>query len=108
MPVLLVSQNAIPPPTATELDRLNPQRIFVLGGTASVSDGVLGALVPYASTGEVTRVAGTDRYSTAAAISSSTWFAPGVQAAFIATGASFADALAGAPRQLGSIRPCCW
>ena len=53
-------------------------------------------LEPYATTGVATRLAGADRYATAAAISS-TYYTPGVQAAFIATGAGFADALAGGP-----------
>jgi putative cell wall-binding protein len=43
----------------------------------------------------VTRLAGADRYSTAVAISQAS-FAPNVPVAFIATGASFPDALAGA------------
>ena len=45
--------------------------------------------------GAVTRLAGTDRYGTAVAISKAS-FAPGVPVAYIATGASFPDALAGA------------
>ena len=40
------------------------------------------------------RLAGTDRYSTAAAVSASR-FTPGVPVAFVATGTSFPDALAG-------------
>jgi hypothetical protein len=42
-----------------------------------------------------TRLSGTDRYATAAAISKAT-YAPGVPVAYIATGLGFADALAGA------------
>jgi putative cell wall-binding protein len=43
----------------------------------------------------VSRVAGTDRYATAATLSRES-FAPGVPVAFVATGANFPDALAGA------------
>lgn len=96
MPVLLTMPNEIPSQTSAELNRLNPQRIWVLGGTSVISEGVRAALVPYASSGQVTRVSGVDRYGTAAAISDR-WYAPGVQAAFVAVGTSFADALAGAP-----------
>ena len=96
MPILLVQRNVIPDATRTEIDRLNPQRIYVLGGVGVVSEAVRAALVPYASTGEVPRLAGADRYATAARISS-TWYAPGVQAVFIANGTGFADALAGGP-----------
>ncbi|WP_040424774.1 cell wall-binding repeat-containing protein, partial [Agromyces subbeticus] len=46
--------------------------------------------------GAVTRLAGSDRYATSVAISKSQ-FGPGVPVAFIASGANFPDALAGAP-----------
>jgi glucose/arabinose dehydrogenase/putative cell wall-binding protein len=94
-PLLLVTQSSIPGSTAAELSRLHPDRIVVLGGTGSVSNGVMSQLDAY-TTGSVTRLAGADRYATAAAISAAT-FSPGVPAAFVATGLSFADALAGVP-----------
>ncbi|GAA1160875.1 cell wall-binding repeat-containing protein [Ornithinicoccus hortensis] len=40
VPVLLVKQDSIPEATWTELDRLDPGRIFLLGGTAAISEGV--------------------------------------------------------------------
>ncbi|MEJ7803938.1 MAG: PQQ-dependent sugar dehydrogenase [Candidatus Limnocylindria bacterium] len=95
-PMLLVTKGQIPAATRTELDLLNPTEIVVLGGTSAISESVRTALVPYASTGAVRRVAGADRYGTAAAISSS-YYDAGVPAAFIATGSGFADALTGAP-----------
>jgi putative cell wall-binding protein len=94
-PVLLVPGSFVPPSVAAELDRLNPTRIVVLGGPAVVSDGVLAALGAYASAG-VARIAGADRYATAAAISASV-FAPGVRVAYIGTGLNYPDALAGGP-----------
>src|SRR5437773_576973 len=66
-PVLLVDHDAVPAPTAAELDRLRPRRITVLGGAAAVADTVLDRLEVF-STGPVTRVAGADRYATAAAV----------------------------------------
>lgn len=96
MPVLLVQPNEIPPATLSEIDRLNPQKIYVLGGQAIVSDAVLTQLQSYAATGEVERLFGADRYATAATISAE-FYAPNVPAAFIAVGTGFADALAGAP-----------
>jgi putative cell wall-binding protein len=96
MPVLLTLPTQLPAPTTAELNRLKPQRIWVLGGTSVISESVRAALVPYASSGQVTRVSGADRYATAAQISTR-WYAPGVQAAFVAVGTSFADALSGAP-----------
>ena len=93
-PVLLVSTNAIPTVTAIELARLKPQRIVILGGTGVVSDAVASTLGAY-TPGTVTRLAGRDRYATAAAISAAT-FAPGVPVVYVATGLDFPDALAGA------------
>ncbi len=93
-PVLLVGPTSIPTPTATELTRLAPGRIVVLGGSGVVSDTVLTGLKAYTS-GSVTRLAGPDRFSTAAAISSAT-FDPGVSIVYVATGTNFPDALAGA------------
>jgi glucose/arabinose dehydrogenase len=96
MPILLTSGSQLPSETRTELNRLNPQRIFVLGGTSVISESVRNALAQYASSPPAIRVSGADRYATAAEISER-WYAPGVNAAFIAVGTNFADALAGAP-----------
>ncbi|HYM82938.1 MAG TPA: cell wall-binding repeat-containing protein, partial [Candidatus Dormibacteraeota bacterium] len=93
-PVLLVSGTSIPASTATELGRLKPGRIVVAGGPTVVSDDVLNLLASYTA-GGVSRLAGADRYATAAAISQAT-FAPGVPVAYIATGLNFPDALSGA------------
>ncbi|NIA24092.1 MAG: hypothetical protein GWP04_00830 [Gammaproteobacteria bacterium] len=94
-PVLLVAPTGIPAATAGELQRLQPQRIVVLGGIGAVSAGVEASLGGYTS-GSVTRLAGADRYATAAAISAAS-FAPNVTVAYVATGANFPDALAGGP-----------
>jgi putative cell wall-binding protein len=89
-PVLLVKPDEIPPTTASELERLAPHQIVIVGGTASVSDAVLDALGAYAD--EVVRIGGSDRYSTAALLSAHA-FAPGVPAVYLATGQNFPDAL---------------
>ncbi|WP_199921596.1 cell wall-binding repeat-containing protein [Intrasporangium calvum] len=71
-PILLVTRDTIPGPTATELARLDPRYIRVLGGTSTVSDAVLTQLKAYATANtadEVTRIAGLNRYATAAEIS---------------------------------------
>jgi VCBS repeat-containing protein len=94
-PVLLVTQFSIPAATLNELARLQPYRVVVLGSTGVVGDAVAAALVPYTTSGVVERLAGPDRYATAAAISAAT-FTPGVPVAYIATATNFPDALAGA------------
>jgi hypothetical protein len=74
-PLLLVRTDSIPPATATELTRLNPDKIVVLGGTGVVSAGVETLLAGYTS-GAVERLSGADRYETAAAISAANFPAP--------------------------------
>jgi putative cell wall-binding protein len=94
-PVLLVQPGSIPEVIKTELTRLNPGKIVILGGASAVSDAVSAALKAY-TTGTVTRVSGVDRFATSAAISAEN-FAPGVPVAYIANGYNFSDALSGAP-----------
>jgi putative cell wall-binding protein len=94
-PVLLANTTGpLDPATAAELTRLQPKRIVVLGGTGVISDAVKTALQAYTA-GTVTRLAGSSRFGTAAAISAAT-FAPGVDVAYVAYAYNFPDALAGA------------
>mgnify|MGYP002336080604 FL=1 len=94
-PVLLTDPRNLPQAIRDELARLQPGRIVVLGGTGVVSAEVQAQLQAYVSA-PVERLQGADRYATAVAVSRAT-FAPGVTAAFVATGASFPDALAAGP-----------
>lgn len=91
-PILLVRPDGVPDATATELTRLRPREIVVVGGPASVPDAVAAALTPFTS-GAVVRVAGPSRFDTAAELSRSA-FGPGVPIVFVASGAGYADALA--------------
>jgi glucose/arabinose dehydrogenase/putative cell wall-binding protein len=94
-PVLLVSRGAVPSATRVEIQRLKPQRIVVLGGTSAVSETVRQQLATLAP-GGASRLAGADRYATAAAISRAN-FAPGVPVAYVATGIDYPDALGAVP-----------
>ncbi|MFI5261335.1 MAG: cell wall-binding repeat-containing protein [Candidatus Limnocylindrales bacterium] len=79
-----------------ELTRLAPAKIVVLGSAASVSDAMFQALQAFVPTpADLTRVAGPDRYSTAAALAAAT-YAAGEPDLFIASGLNFPDGLAGA------------
>lgn len=93
-PILLVKPDSIPEPTATQLNRLKPTTIKILGGTAVISSSVADSLEGYASS--VIRLSGPDRYSTATAISKHA-FPSGASTIFIATGLNYPDALAGGP-----------
>lgn len=93
-PLLLVEQNGIPVDVRTELERLNPARIVVLGGPAAVSHEVLAQLSQYSA--RVDRVAGISRYETAAALATSQFARVNgsVAAVVIATGQNYPDAVA--------------
>ncbi|MBK9180994.1 MAG: cell wall-binding repeat-containing protein [Acidimicrobiales bacterium] len=91
-PVLLVRRDSIPPVTRTELARLAPPEIYVLGGSDVVSDAVFGELG--ATGAAVVRLAGIDRYGTSAAVVSRFAGPPGfLPAVFVASGEDFADAM---------------
>lgn len=98
-PMLLTAKDTLPESTYSELQRLKPQKIHVLGGSGVVSDAVASRLATLAP---VTRIAGPDRFATAAQASAQA-FPTGAPVAFVATGMDFPDALAGGPAadQLG-------
>ena len=94
-PLLLVEQDDVPAATMRTLQRLRPGRIVVLGGPTAVSQDVRDRLASLTD-GPVQRVAGPDRYATAAAIAAEAFPDP-VSTAYLATGETFPDALAGGP-----------
>jgi putative cell wall-binding protein len=90
-PVLLTTPDGLPPQVATELQRLKATEITVVGGPAAVQDVVLESITQ--ATGVTpTRLAGPDRYATAAAVGGR--FSTGLPL-YVASGAAFPDALAG-------------
>jgi putative cell wall-binding protein len=101
-PILLIQQNAVPGATNTALARLAPSRIVLLGGTAVISAAVendLRSRFP-----EVVRLAGNDRYATAAAVSK--WhFTGGASTVYVATGLNYLDALVAGPRAAAENAP---
>ena len=94
-PVLLVTTDVIPEAIRTELQRLNPDRIVVLGGVNAVSNNVQTALDEFTA-GAVIRLSGPDRFATSAAISEAN-FAANAPVVYIANAYNFPDALSGAP-----------
>ncbi|TFD74055.1 hypothetical protein E3T54_14730 [Cryobacterium sp. Sr8] len=102
-PILLVEAGSIPASIATELARLKPGRIVVLGGSGSVSATVQAKLQSYTA-GTVTRLWGADRFSASADISNKN-FTAGVSVAYVTSGRNFPDALSGAPVAAGQGAP---
>lgn len=91
--LLLVMADRVPDAVATELGRLNPRRIYVVGSAGAVSNSVLDQLDGYASQGAV-RISGTNRYATAVAASKHA-FPNGAPIVYIAVGNNYPDALTG-------------
>ena len=89
-PVLLVGEGAVDPAVLAEIERLAPEEIIVVGGTAAVAAEVEAELAGLAP---VLRLAGSTRYGTAVAVSGH--FAEPGGTVVIATGEDFADALSG-------------
>ncbi|UDF12168.1 cell wall-binding repeat-containing protein [Antiquaquibacter oligotrophicus] len=90
-PLLLVRPNEVPAVVAAELDRLDPERIVVVGGTASVNADVYFTLTAKAD--EIDRVAGANRFEVSRNLAEYA-FGDDVPFAYIATGEKFPDALA--------------
>ena len=95
-PVILVERDRLPALAVTELERLNPARTVIIGGRGVVSDYVSLLVGRYQTGGGNTRIAGADRFATAAGVSAAT-FAPGVATAYVASGLTWPDALAAVP-----------
>lgn len=100
--LLTVAPDSIPAEVLTELRRLAPERIIVVGGPSMVSDRVIREL--NASLGSlvepVRRITGSNRYQTSLAIAKDAFVVqPGerIDTVFIATGNNYPDALAAGP-----------
>ncbi len=105
--LLLTNKDFLPTETYDEVVRLTESQywddasdieIFVLGGTAAVSDDVMDDLKTVPGVTNVERIAGADRFETAAEIATLTADIDGVSStAFVVSGYSWPDAIAAAP-----------
>lgn len=89
-PILLTRKDALPDVTRDEVVRLSPSEVVILGGARAVDPGVeteVARLVP------TRRIAGEDRYGTAAAVAAESGTRQG-GTMLLATGQNFPDALA--------------
>lgn len=103
-PVLLTAGTLLPGSTKDELRRLEPREVVVAGGQSAISRTVVEE-IGRAAGAPVRRVAGLDRYATAADLAVDRFDGP-VPVAFVATGIDFPDALAAVPaavRQGGPV-----
>lgn len=96
VPLLLTQPTRLTSVTRTELARLRPSRVYVLGGTGAVSNAVISSVRSALPSASVSRLAGADRYGTSAQVARTIW-SSGASSMFFATGLNFADALSGTP-----------
>lgn len=94
-PVLLTRRDGLPDATRNELTRLAPQRLVVVGGQSAITDSVAQAASQAAGVTAV-RLSGSNRYETAAAISSDAR-PSGSGTVFVTVGSAFPDAVASGP-----------
>lgn len=107
-PLLLTDDARLPAATKTEIRRLTPKKVYVLGGTASVSESVTAEITKLGAT--VVRLGGKDRYETAAlaareAVTVGRANGRTIDTAFVATGMDFPDALSASPISARTGRP---
>lgn len=93
--LLLVRPDSIPESVRAELRRLEPERIVVAGGEASVNAEVFAQLTAYSDV--VDRIAGSNRYETSERIVDYAFAGGTTTDIFIATGRNFPDALVAGP-----------
>jgi putative cell wall-binding protein len=95
-PILLVAPGFIPESVKSELGRLAPEQIYIVGGTPSVSAAVEDELQQYAP---VHRFSGADRFETSRLVAEHFWGDDVAtnRTAYLATGLNFPDALSSAP-----------
>lgn len=98
-PLLLTNTDYLNGSVETEIERLGTKKVYIVGGTASVSSEVANRLATLGIS--VERIAGRDRYTTSALIADKVYTINGDSipdnTAFIASGEKFPDALSASP-----------
>ncbi|MGA1835857.1 cell wall-binding repeat-containing protein [Herbiconiux sp. 11R-BC] len=105
-PLLLTAQGSLPAGLLAEITRLGAKDVVVVGGPASVSDGVVQALTVGSGGARVKRIGGADRYEVSRNLIADEDF--GIQSAtglYIATGTNFPDALTASPAAAQHSQP---
>lgn len=90
-PILLVKKDTIPQATLDEISRLAPKNIYLLGSTGAISNTLASQLREKGY--EITRVAGSSRYATAAAIGKELRKTNSHSTAVLVDGRNYPDAL---------------
>ena len=93
--LLAPATGTLPTSVKNALATLQPATIVIVGGTGSISASMASQIQTAAglASNKVSRVAGSDRYATAADLAAS--FGTGTPTAYVALGTNFPDAMAG-------------
>ncbi|WP_082486956.1 cell wall-binding repeat-containing protein [Leifsonia sp. Root112D2] len=102
-PLLLTAPTKLPDTVITEIKRLSPQKIIVVGGTGAVSASVYSQLSKL--TASIRRDSGADRYATSQTINRAAFSAGSARMAYVATGSNFPDALSASAAAASSGSP---
>ncbi|MDH6181205.1 putative cell wall-binding protein [Microbacteriaceae bacterium SG_E_30_P1] len=90
-PLLLIRPDVIPQVVQDEIQRLDPSKIVVVGGTLSVTEGSFNVLSGL--TDEMVRIAGANRFEVSRNVAEYAFGGAEVPLAYVATGEKFPDAL---------------
>lgn len=93
-PIALTPGDRLHASTRNALKHLRPSQVVVLGGPRAVSAGVAAEAASYSTSGKVQRLSGPDRYATASKIAAH--FSDATPTAYVASGATYAEALVAA------------
>ena len=97
-PILLTDPKTLSNATVDELNRLDVDTIYIIGGSNAVSNNVEKAIQASRPSATIARLAGSTRFDTAYQIYSElTKLGVNSKTAIISTGANFADALSASP-----------
>ena len=91
-PLLLSNGKTLPASTISELKRLNPTNVYVIGGTASMPESVVSSIKSNTKA-TVTRIGGSTRYETSLAIAKQIDKIVDVSKVYISSGTGEVDAL---------------
>ncbi len=93
-PVLLTSNGGLPTETAAELQRLGVSTVVLIGGPSAIPETVEAQVRDAVPDAQVSRLAGADRFATAAAVSAAiTGPDEGAPTVYLVNGRAFPDAL---------------
>lgn len=90
-PIILSPKNTLPSEVESYLSKQQPSVVFIIGGTGVISPSIESNIKTILPSATVTRIAGQNRFETAAAVYEK--FFPCPPQVYIASGMDFADAL---------------